>query len=204
MFEVIESRWGNDYHVSIDTVGLDYESAAEAMPRWYGVSFGNGNDGVSHIYPNFYVRTCEPYTLAVAAMLSEFKQGEGQAWCLDNIDVDGESEYTITATLLDPPDDREDYENELKDAQREVDEAKAACDEAGDDDEAAQFALEQAESTLEELESNDPGSWSEHNGAWMICEVFPVDVDDMDGRKLEYVALSECFDSSIITMAREV
>lgn len=202
MYEIIETRFGHDSRRTIDTDGMDYDTAVEAMPRLYGVSFGNGNDGVSHLYPNFYVRTCEPYVLAAAAMLSDFKPGEGHDWCIANVEIDGEADYTIIATLYNPTDDREDYEEELKAAQEDLDEAQSVCDEAGDDDEAAQHALEQAEKTLEELTENDPGSWSASNGAWMICEVFPVDDDNW--RRPVYTSLADAFTANLIEMAREV
>lgn len=171
-------------------IGMDYESAVEAMPHWYGVSFGNGNDGVSHFYPNFYVRTCEPYTLAAAAMLSDFKPSEGQAWCAENLEIDGEADYTISATLFDPPDDRKDYESDLAEAQTAIDGAET-------DEE-----LEKAEADLQELEDSDSGYWSESNGAWMICEVFRV--DEPDERRSAYDSLREAFSDNLIALAREV
>lgn len=206
MYELIESRWGNDYHVSIDTIGMDYDSAVEAMPRWYGVSFGNGNDGVSHAWPNFYVRTCEPFVLVAAALLSDFTPGEGITWAFANMEVDGEADYTVSATIFDPPDDRDDYGRELEAAQEaETDAENALADLAGSDDDNAREQAEQelAEATQarETLEENDPGYWSEANGAWMICEVFPV--DEPDTRKPIYNGLSETFSAEIIELARE-
>lgn len=189
MYEIIETRFGQDYRRAIDTEGMDYDTAVEAMPRLYGVSFGNGNDGVSHIYPNFYVRTCEPYVLAAAAMLSDFKPGEGHDWCIANVEIDGEADYTITATLYNPPDDRENYESQLAAAQEEID--------ASETDE----EREKAESELETLQEGDPGSWCEFNGAWMICEVFPVDDDDW--RRPVYTSLAGAFTADLIEMAKE-
>lgn len=89
-----------------DCYGLDYDSAREATPRWYGVSSGNGNDGVSHTWPDYYCR-CTPqqgFDLAAAAMLSEFKPA-GYEWAKENMTVDGESDYTISACISGPPDD---------------------------------------------------------------------------------------------------
>ena len=71
--------------------------------KWlYGVSHGNGNDGVSHMYANYYVMTDQPYRLAELACLGEMKES---AWDLvqPEIWVDGEADYTISATVLDPP-----------------------------------------------------------------------------------------------------
>ena len=87
--------------------GLDYSSADNATPRLYGVSSGDGNNGVSHMYPEYYVRTCDPWTLARAAMLSKFEP-EGFGWALEDMYVDGEAEFGISATIYNPPDDGED------------------------------------------------------------------------------------------------
>jgi len=82
---------------------LDYESARDATPVWYGVSSGNGNDGVSQMYPDYYVRTADPYRLAELAMLDKFK-AESMDWAKDSTEVDGERDYTITATIYEDPD----------------------------------------------------------------------------------------------------
>lgn len=172
-----------------DLAGLDYESAVEAMPRWYGVSFGNGNDGVSRSWPSFWVKTCEPYTLAAAGMLSEFTPGEGQIWCAENMQIDGEADYGIDATLYNPPGDREDYESELAEAQAAVDAAES------------EEEREEAEDRLREIAESDPGSWSEFNGAWRMCEVFPQ--DEPDTRAPKYTSLSDAFSPDLIALARE-
>jgi hypothetical protein len=149
-------------HEMPDLAGLDYESAVDAMPRLYGVSFGDGNDGVSQMYPRYYVRTCEPYVLAAAATLSQFTAGAGHAWAAYNMTVDGEADYTISATILDPPDD------EMPD----------------------------------DSDSEERESWSQVNGAWLICEVFQD--DEPRGDRMEYTSLSDCFTADLIDMARKV
>jgi hypothetical protein len=85
----------------------------ENETRIYGVSSGNGNNGVSHMFADYYVKTNNPWYLARLAILSEFKPGEGQAWAQENVVIDGESAYTISATIYDPP--REDTEEESED-----------------------------------------------------------------------------------------
>lgn len=94
--------------------GLDVESAAEVTPQWYAVSSGNGNDGVSHSWPDYYVRICpaDAYRLAECAMVDSFNPGAGKAWARDNVEVDGEAEYTVSATIYDPPADETDSEDE--------------------------------------------------------------------------------------------
>jgi len=81
----------------------------ESETKLYGVSSGDGNNGVSHMFADYYVRTNEPWTLARAAMLAEFKTGKGHAFALANMEIDGEAEYTISAMILNPPcEDTED------------------------------------------------------------------------------------------------
>jgi hypothetical protein len=83
--------------------GLDLASAEDATPRWYGVSSGNGNDGVSQMYPDYCVRTCDPWSLARLAAITAMNE-RYQDWASEVVEVDGEAEYTISATILDPPD----------------------------------------------------------------------------------------------------
>lgn len=87
-------------------------------PRWYGVSTGNGNDGVSQMYPDYYVFTSEPWELAELALKAHFN---GQEWAMRHAEIDGDAEYTIYATIDAPPcedtedgeyPDSDDWENE--------------------------------------------------------------------------------------------
>jgi len=158
--------------------------------RLYMVNTGNGNDGVGTSWPRFYVRTDDPFVLAAAACISDFTKGEGRDWACEHVEIDGEAEYMVSATLYDPPDDREDYEEELS-------EAREAVDAAETDEE-----REEAEAALEELESNDPGSWSEFNGAWMIVEVSACDNDEPHTRAPVFDSLEEAFDADTLERAR--
>lgn len=92
-------------------VGLDYASAREATPRWFGVSFGNGNDGVSHMFPGYYVRCTDPWELARIAMISSFKE-EWQTEAAKTVEVDGEEDYTIFATIYDRLDEEVEYDED--------------------------------------------------------------------------------------------
>jgi len=150
-------------------IGLDYESAVEAMPHLYGVSFGDGNNGVSQMYPRYYVRTCEPYTLAAAAMVAQFNDGEGQYWASQAVEVDGEADYGIDATIYDPPEDDKDAW-------------------ADDDDEEPNYSEE---------------SWSSVNGVWMICQVFPVDRNDLNSGKMVYDSLRDAFSEDTLTLVKD-
>lgn len=79
--------------------------------KWYGVSSGNGNDGVSHMFPDYYVKTNDPWRLAYLAAVTEFKD-EFQQWAKENVEVDGETEYTISASFYSMPDDDENCERD--------------------------------------------------------------------------------------------
>src|ERR1700744_2230717 len=84
--------------------------------RYYGVSSGDGNNGVSHMFPDYYVKTDQPYRLAKLAALTTFKKGEGEAWALKNMEVDGEAESTIYVTFYESPEAQEErsvVQNEL-------------------------------------------------------------------------------------------
>lgn len=82
------------------------------ITRIYGVSSGNGNDGVSQSFADYYVMTDDPWTLARAAMLSEFEPGKGYEFALETMDINGEEEYGISAMILDPPADDDGEEGE--------------------------------------------------------------------------------------------
>lgn len=132
---------GFGYLIPGDWMGLDYESARDATPAWRGVSSGNGNDGVSHHYPDYYVRTADPYRLAELAMVDRFKAGEGMVWARGAVDVDGERDYTISATIYEGPEGE-----------------------------------------------------TEFGAAWLIIEVFPVDLDDVKTWQADPYKRTSCYD----------
>ena len=176
--------------------------------RWYGVSHGNGNDGVSHVFPDYYVKTAEPYRLAELATLHTLNE-KFLEWGIENVYVDGEADYGIAATFTDPPDDQQDYEqsvsyarhvvtdaeNELREvmareqtaAAPDLDAIRGACDD-----------VDTARTELESLEDEDPGSWSDANGAWHVTEVFPVDESDTEGGAPRYESLEERFGAAFL------
>lgn len=176
-----------------ETYGLDYQSARECSPRWFGVSFGNGNDGVT--FPDYYVRTADPFKLAAAAVIGMFKD-EYKERAADVLEVDGEADYTISAMILNP-EDVEGYECPVC----------GMIDSHADDCEADES-------------EDDNGSYCDANGAWLICEVFPV--DEMPGallfigNKLEHVqynpdpygkpaycSLADAFDAEDLRLAEK-
>lgn len=75
----------------------------DKQPRLYGVSSGNGNDGVSHMFADYYVTTNDPWRLAKLAMVTQFKEAY-QAKALEECTVDGEAEYTVQAVIYEPLD----------------------------------------------------------------------------------------------------
>ena len=156
---------------SAEWEGLDLASAIEATPRWYGVSSGNGNNGVSHTWPDYYVRTCEPYRLAKLAIVAQFSS-ESYDWAIENSDVDGKADYTISATIYDPPDDETDVDHSQCDDGYECE----GCD---------------------QCESDAP-SWCDVNGAWMIVEVFPIEnMDEERSSAYRFDSLMEAFSADV-------
>lgn len=77
-------------------------------PRWYGVSTGNGNDGVSHMFANYYVFTDDPWLLAHAATIDNFEPGPWRDLAV-NADVDGEADYTISAVIYEGPEGETEF-----------------------------------------------------------------------------------------------
>lgn len=74
------------------------------VPNYYGVSFGNGSDGVSRLNPEFIVRTAHPFELARLAHIDTWKDGEGKTFAAANVEVDGDAEHYISSTLYEGPD----------------------------------------------------------------------------------------------------
>lgn len=162
----------------IEWEGLDLASAEQATPRWYGVSSGNGNDGVSHTWPDYYVRTCDPYRLASLAIVGWFDT-DYYEWAIENYETDGEADYTIYATILNPPDDGADERDHSQ------------CED-GDDCEGC-----------DQCESED-SSYCDANGAWKIFEVFPIaDMDDERSSAMRYETLQEAFSDDLLALVTE-
>jgi hypothetical protein len=90
--------------------------------KLYGVSSGNGNNGVSHMFADYYVRTNDPWKLVELAALTLFKKPDGVAWAKENVQIDGEAEYTISAVFYDPP---------LEEGEEEPAEGESWCDNNG-------------------------------------------------------------------------
>ena len=168
--------------------GLGYESAEACTPRWYGVSFGDGSNGVSHMWPSYYVRTFDPWTLASAALIDRFDAGH-MAQASEELDTGGEADYGISATLYEPL-DREEPESHYhcESCDGEWDEASGAtvCESCGSHD----ITEEQGEYE----------SWCDANGAYMICEVFPV--ESIDTRASRYDSLESALSENAIRLAR--
>lgn len=74
----------------------------------YAVSYGNGNDGVSHVFPDFYCRTDKPYELARLAIITSVID-PFHSWADSEAMIDGEADYTISATLLEGPDGETEF-----------------------------------------------------------------------------------------------
>lgn len=157
-----------------------------AQARYYAVSSGNGNDGVSHMFPDYIVKTDRPYALANLAALTTFKAGEGQAWRADNLKIDGESEFTIYATLMESPEtqnERADMETRCDELRNEYGEAEAAG--------ATESELEALQDEIAALEDEIEGYGCDT--AWQCFEVFPWDESDDKRDRPVYESLEDAF-----------
>jgi len=145
-----------------------------AESRYYAVSSGNGNDGVSHLFPDYIVKTDRPYALALLAAVTNFKRGEGYAWAQENVEIDGEADYTIYATFFESP--------EFQEERAEMEKRLASLDPETEQDE-----IEELESELEDFQPDC---------AWLCFEVFPWDAsEDQQARHPLpiYESIEECF-----------
>jgi hypothetical protein len=94
---------------------------------------------------------------------------------LEACEIDGEAEYTISATILDPPEDDDDRDH-------------SECDDGED---------------CGGCDMCEPQSWSAHNGAWMIIEVFPTTEDDMRNGRMTYDSLDNALSADVVKLARD-
>jgi len=182
-------------HFPPEWEGLDYSSADEATPKLFGVSFGNGNDGVSHMFADYYVKTCDPYALARMATLGYFKP-KFQSAADEAMEIDGEADYTISSVIYNPED---------------VDPAEApdptyylhfTCPECGETWELDESDELDAHDDCPHCDARDIApdessenereeTYSDFNAYGFICEVFRED-DPREGRPM-YDSLEECF-----------
>lgn len=73
----------------------------------YGVSTGNGNDGVSHIYASYYVRTNDPWELAKRAVIDHFSNTK-RHWVEDVVEIEGGDEQ-VSATIYEGPEGETEF-----------------------------------------------------------------------------------------------
>lgn len=167
----------NAYHSWNALVSMGRNTMSDEI-RLYAVSSGNGNDGVSHTFPDYYVLTNDPYRLAALAMVSSFAPKFKQA-AADVCEVDGESDYTVYATIYNP----EDVDpSEASGNGKECDCGANDNDEDEHSDECALFVDN----------DDDSMSYCNVNGAWQVIEVFPEDTPKND--RPMYDSLEDCFD----------
>lgn len=182
-----DAQYGKEHAMALalSQLGIDITEN-----RLYGVSYGNGNDGVSQLFPNFYVWTDDPYNVARLAMIGQFGAKEDMEYAAEAVDVDGEAGCTVSATILDPPDDEpegrgyyrcDNCANHWKEEAKE-DESKE-CPKCG--------------STVEQSDLDITSSWSDNNGAWKIVEVFGVEEDDIRKGVSVYDSLEDAFNEEL-------
>jgi hypothetical protein len=168
--------------------------------RYYAVSSGNGNDGVSHMFPDYIVKTNRPWALARLAALSTFKKGEGQTWCDENLELDGEADHTIFAVLHESPEtqeERAEMETRCEELRKDYAEMEA------NDATAAELEALQDEITALEDETEGFGC----DTAWQIFDVFPYEADEnheaRHGTPPTYESLEECFGADCALVQEE-
>ena len=183
--------------------------------KLYGVSTGNGNNGVSQMFPDYYVWTDQPYRLAKAALVDTFKDGVGKDWALRHIEIEGESEYTIYAILSDPPcEETEDGEYPTLYYITNESGEYWSNDDGWTDQEHADKFTEEEQKTLdlpiggdwEELELDDyedGRNWQEYNGSWQILEVFPVKPEEIRDGKLVYSSIQDALTETVLKLVTE-
>lgn len=70
------------------------------MERLYGIATGDGNNGVGHTWPRYYVRTSNPWRLAEIAFYSDHFE-EFRPQLAEIVEIDGDEEYCISASIFD-------------------------------------------------------------------------------------------------------
>ena len=78
-------------------------------PILYSVSIGDGNDGVSRIVPDYYVKTNNPFHLAVAGLLANFNFATADRLA-DAVETTGEPDFGVSATLYEWPDGETEFD----------------------------------------------------------------------------------------------
>lgn len=152
-------------------------SLKENPVKLYGVSSGNGNSGVSHMFADYYVRTNDPWRLAELACVSDWKEGVGQAWAMRHMEIDGDSKYVISVCLYDSP-----------------------CEES-EDGEYPELTPEQEAEGLTEENLEDGRNWNDNNGAYAIYEIFPAKDSETRDRPV-YESLESCFESGLLALVK--
>lgn len=154
--------------------------------KLHGVSIGNGNDGVSHLFPNYYVMTDDPYSLARLAIIHDINPG-AQKWAAEVVEVEGEADYTVSAVIYDPPYDKPEVRNYYDcgccghywSSIGNMGE-KGTCDECYGEVKPSDYQV--------------VSSWSDRNGAWKIVEVFPIIEGELQRVGVHrYNSIVECF-----------
>lgn len=92
----------------------DQYSDKLATPHYFGVSKGDGNNGVCQVFPSYIVKTDDPWLLAEKALKAEHKP-EAEDWLGDNVyyegevfeDENGQLSGTISAVILEYPESQE-------------------------------------------------------------------------------------------------
>ena len=165
-----------------------------AEAKWYGVSSGDGNNGVSHMFADYYVKTAEPYRLAELAMLTLFKR-EAIDWAKENVEIDGEAEYTISAVIMETIETQEERQ-EIRDRADAIREEAEEARENGETEKA-----DDLDNEADDLDNEADAYGADY--AAMIIEVFPCEPDDQREGRPTYESIEDCFGKDCVLVDSE-
>lgn len=106
MPDVVEAAAPKHHAGMVETIALP--AVAEPV-LWYGVSVGNGNDGVSRTLPRYFVKTNEPYLLAEAGMLCNLAKPLWPRMAEEIATAGDDPKWGVSATLYEGPDGETEF-----------------------------------------------------------------------------------------------
>lgn len=88
-----------------DDTGEHFEVVSDYEAREYAVSSGNGNDGVSHLYPDYIVTAPvdSEYLIARLACLASFNSGWGRKWAKRELMLSDMGPDSVQGAICDAP-----------------------------------------------------------------------------------------------------
>jgi hypothetical protein len=149
--------YGESIRVRDESLIRKLQETGEEEERYYGIATGDGNSGISHSFPEYIVKTNNPWDLAKLAAHAQFKDDPAiQEWVAHNMEIDGDSEYGISVVFPESIEQQEAREEEFE-------RRRAAAEEAGEE-----FDPE-----------SDYDDWG-GDTSWFMVDVFPMEASEVD------------------------